>query len=136
MRYLLPPRGVDRNLIFEFFWKFSVVDRALEQEGFLTKQRTAEADWVRFAKDVEAKFATLAYPGFQEAVAMIKGLSLRRQINSNGELAWEPLERVFDESDAAYTLRLIATVKKISFRAAGFQTIRTSLLTGMSLGLR
>ena len=110
MSYFLPPRGVDRNLIFEFFWKLSVIDSALKQEGFLTKERIAEADWVRFAKDVEGRFATFEYPGFQEAVTKIKRLSLGCQINIDGELAWEPIEQTLDESDAAYTFRLLTTV--------------------------
>jgi hypothetical protein len=120
MCYFLPPRGVDRNLIFEFFWKFSVIDCALKQEGFLTKERIAEADWIRFAKYVEERFATFEYPGFQEAVTKIKRLSLGRQINIDGEFTWEPLEQTLNEPDATYTLRLLSTVRNNLFHGGEY----------------
>jgi hypothetical protein len=92
MSFPLPSDSLDRELVFEFFWKFSPFECALKRSGFLRKKKSAEADWDGFGAQINGKFSTLGSPSFDEAVTKIKKLSPQRQMNNNGELAWEHVE--------------------------------------------
>jgi hypothetical protein len=120
MSFPLPSDSLDRELVFEFFWKFSAFECALKRSGFLRKKKSAEADWERFGAQINGKFSTLGSPSFDEAVTKIKRLSPRRQMNNNGELAWEHVEQKADESDAAYTLHLLKTVRNNLFHGGKY----------------
>ena len=50
MTFRLPPTVLDRDLVLDFFWKFSVFECALKREGFLRVGRNdgAEPDWDGF----------------------------------------------------------------------------------------
>ena len=81
MTHRLPPQALDRDLVLEFFWKFSVFECALKREGFLRAGRNnaAKPDWDRFGREVQGRFAQVSFPGFKEAVDELRRLSLRPQ---------------------------------------------------------
>jgi hypothetical protein len=54
MTFRLPPHALDRDLVLDFFWKFSVFECALKRAGFLKTGRNngAVPDWDRFDSEV------------------------------------------------------------------------------------
>lgn len=123
---LLDPRALDRDLVFEFFWKFSVFECALKRTGadFYLKSKTrgdaAEANWEAFGAAIDSRFAKLSTPAFCEAVTRIRKLSPRKQVNNAGKLGWRPVVQQSSESDAAYTLRLLKTVRNNLFHGGKY----------------
>jgi hypothetical protein len=120
MNFPLPPDALDRNLVFNFFWTFSAFDCALKRGGFLTDKDYAEADWIKFGSEIACKFSKVNSLGFQDAVKTINLLSPRRQMNIGGRLAWQPVTRKAQESDAAYTLKLLKTVRNNLFHGGKY----------------
>jgi len=66
MTYRLPPDALDRDLVLNFFWKFSVFECALKREGYLKPgwNNAAEPDWNRFGRDIQGRFQQISSPGF------------------------------------------------------------------------
>src|SRR5689334_8224612 len=103
MTFRLPPEALARDLVFDFFWKFSVFECALKREGFVRAGRNnaAEPDWDRFGSEIQGRFAQVSVPGFREAVDALNRLSPRRQVVQDGHLGWDPVVRQNGESDEA-----------------------------------
>lgn len=122
MAFRLSPQGLDRELVLEFFWRFSVFECALKREGFLRSGRNnvAEADWERFGRDIHGQFASVSLHGFREAVDALKGFSPRRQVVRNGELGWDSLVERPDASEETLTLRLLRTVRNNLFHGGKY----------------
>lgn len=111
--YLADASAIDRDLVLDFFWKFSVFECALKREGFLTTGRNngAEPNWSRFGSKVQGRFAKVTVPDFGEAILKLKQLSPQRQIVDGERLGWEPVVQKSDESEEAYVLRLLKTAR-------------------------
>lgn len=122
MTFKLPPDGLDRDLVLEFFWKFSVFECALKREGFLRigPKNGAEPDWDSFGKEVQGRFAQVAYPGFAQAVGKLKQLSPQRQVVQGNCLAWAPIVQGHDESEEAFVLRLLKTARNNLFHGGKY----------------
>lgn len=120
MSFPLSPDALDRDLVFEFFWKFSAFEYALKRSPDFLKKGKAEADWEKFGNRINERFATFGDPNFYEAVESIKALSPQKQINKNGKLAWKRVEQTPNESDAAYTLHLLKTVRNNLFHGGKY----------------
>ncbi|MDP2682825.1 MAG: hypothetical protein Q8P28_08490 [Deltaproteobacteria bacterium] len=122
MTFRLPPQALDRDLVLDFFWKFSVFECALKREGFLRAGRNnaAEPDWDRFGREVQGRFAQVSAPGFKEAVDELRRLSPRRQVVRDGQLGWDPVARQEGESDEAFTLRLLKTSRNNLFHGGKY----------------
>ncbi len=107
--FKLPAQAFDRDLVFDFFWKFSEFECALKREGFLKAgpKKRAEPDWDHFGLEFQRQFGKISIPGFQEAVDKLKQLSPRRQVVCNGALGWESVVRQPSKSDAVYILDLL-----------------------------
>lgn len=122
MGFKLSPQPLDEDLVLQFFWRFSVFECALKREGFLKQGRdnAAEADWNRFGQEIEGKFKEISLPGFMQAVEKIWQLSPRRQIVRNGRLAWESVARRINESDEAYTLRILKIARNNLFHGGKY----------------
>ncbi len=141
------PGEIDRKLVFDFFWKFSVFECALKQGGFLKKagrepsrdagfgsgdrqctaqphQRKAipaEADWDTFGNAIKDDFSRVASPGFQEAVTKIIGLSPKKQvIDKDGKLDFQPVKQGVGESKAAYSLHLLRIARNNLFHGGKY----------------
>lgn len=122
MTFRLSPQALDRDLVLDFFWKFSVFECALKREGFLRTGRNkgAEADWDCFGREVQGRFSQVSTPGFGEAVDKLKQLSPRRQVVRNGHLGWDPIVRQAGESNEAYILRLLRTSRNNLFHGGKY----------------
>lgn len=120
MTFPSSPNGFDKNLIFDFFWKFSVFERALKSEGFLRHDRkSAELDWDRFSQEISGPSQSLNISGFQEAARLLKDLSPKKQMNKGGKLSWEPVVQS-NESDAEYAIRLLKVVRNNLFHGGKY----------------
>lgn len=122
MPYTLPPEALDRDLVLEFFWKFSVFECALKREGFLKTGRNdaAEPDWNRFGGEVQGRFSQVRLPGFKESVERLERLSPRRQVVRNGAIGWEVVVRKPGDSSEAYILRLLKTTRNNLFHGGKY----------------
>ena len=123
MSFSLPPGALDRELVFEFFWKFSVFECALKRRSFLAKGRdgVAEADWYNFGQAITGQFATVSTPGFPDAVKELVTLAPNRQVVRSGKrLGWEPVPRKPTDSEESYTLRLLKTVRNNLFHGGKY----------------
>lgn len=122
MTFRLSPDTLDRDLVFDFFWKFSVFECALKREGYLKTGRNkgAEPNWNTFGSQVQERFAQVAAPGFVEAVAKLIQLSPQRQVVRGDRLGWEPIEQKPSESEAAYVLRLLKTTRNNLFHGGKY----------------
>ena len=68
MTFRLSASALDRELVFDFFWKFSVFECALKREGFLRARGNgaAEPDWGRFGREIQRQFARVSVAGLGE----------------------------------------------------------------------
>jgi hypothetical protein len=117
-----PPAGLDRDLIFNFFWAFSVFECALKREGFAKarKNDSVEADWDCFSNFIRGQFATISEASFHEGVARLQRLAPRKQIFPNRKLDWEDQRRGDGKSHEAYTLRLLRTARNNLFHGGKY----------------
>jgi hypothetical protein len=122
MTFKLPPTDLDRDLVLNFFWKFSVFECALKREGFLRAGRNngAEPDWDNFSREVQGRFAQVSIPGFAEAVGKFRQLAPQRQVVRNGHLGWDSIMQGDGESDEAYVLRLLKTARNNLFHGGKY----------------
>ncbi len=122
MTFRLSPDVLDRDLVLDFFWKFSVFECALKREGFLKTGRNngAEPDWDRFGGEVQGRFAQVAARGFAEAVAKLKLLAPQRQVVRGDRLGWAPIVQGPGESEAAHVLRLLKTARNNLFHGGKY----------------
>jgi|SRR3990172_4137985 len=122
MTFTLPPQVLDRDLVLDFFWKFSVFECALKRAGFLRagRKNAAEADWDRFGRQVQGQFAQVSSPGFKEAVDQLRRLSPNRQVVRDGQFGWDPVVQQTGESDEAYALRLLKTARNNLFHGGKY----------------
>ena len=121
MAYKLPPDHLDRDLVLNFFWKFSVFECALKSEGFLKSGRWAAADWDRFGSEVKGCLARVSVPGFAGAVRKLVDYSPRRQVvREDGCLGWETTSRTASESDEEHVLRLLRTARNNLFHGGKY----------------
>ena len=122
MSFSLPPTSLDHDLVFKFFWKFSVFECALKREGFLRTglNNGAEPDWDRFGREVQGKFAQVSISDFAEAVAKLRKLAPRRQVVRKGQLCWDPIVQKDGELDEAYILRLLKATRNNLFHGGKY----------------
>jgi len=119
----VPPDALDRDLVFDFFWRFSAFECALKRTGFLSANPHVAADWRSFAKAIQGKFSTVEHFAFREAVDKLMRLSPKRQILENGKLDWEKIERKPGQSDEEFTVVLLKTVRNNLFHGGKYPGI-------------
>jgi hypothetical protein len=122
MPYDAPPDLLDRDLVFDFFWKFSVFECALKREGFLQVDRNdgAQPNWNEFGKRISGRSGEVRADGFQDALRALVEASPQRQIVLGGRLAWQPVERRIEESEEEFALRLVKIVRNNLFHGGKY----------------
>ena len=120
MGYDASPDALDRDLVFDFFWHFSVFECALEREGYLKAGRGdyAQADWKAFAETIHGRFEVPCGDPLQEAINVLRGRPPRRQIVRDGRLAWGAVER--SSSFERYVLTLVKTTRNNLFHGGKY----------------
>jgi hypothetical protein len=123
-RYDVPPEWLDRDLVFQFFWRFSVFECALKREGFLRPARpsrdAAEPDWDGFARAIAGRFQEVRVSGFQEAAAALAADPPQRQVVRENRLAWAKVEQGPGESYEAFMLRILKTARNNLFHGGKY----------------
>lgn len=116
--------GLDRDLVFEFFWRFSAFECALKREGFLTSDQwgNARPDWKNFGVQMEGQFRDLANDDdmLQAARKLIKLAPRRQVVRDDGELGWKSLERRAGESEEEFVILLVKTVRNNLFHGGKY----------------
>jgi len=123
MTFELGPEKLDRKLVLDFFWKFSVFECALKREGFLKavgSNGSAEPDWGSFGKKIKGRFAQVPIPGFHKAVKRLKELDPKRQVVRDKKLVWKSIVRQDSESDEEYVLRLLKATRNNLFHGGKY----------------
>lgn len=114
---------LDRDLLFDFFWKFSVFECALKRRSFLKSGRDnapAEPDWYRFGESIRGRFSEICTDGFPESVNALKELSPQKQVVINGQLSWRKICRQPNESEEEFILRLLKAVRNNLFHGGKY----------------
>ena len=145
--YETPPDALDRELVFEFVWRFSVFECALKREGFLQRveggRDAALPDWDSFAKSIVGRFSRVRVDGFEEAKKFLAAHPPQQQVVCDNQLAWKPLEQKSGESHEVFVIRLIKTARNNLFHGGKYpdgpiaEVARdTSILRAASRSLR
>jgi hypothetical protein len=119
--------GIDRDLVFQFFVKFSVIECALKRSGFLQPQEgknarhsEAKANWKKFADHFRPNFHRVRTKGFSEAVQTLIKESPKKQIVKDKQLAWAEVDRPENVSDHEFVLLLVRTVRNNLFHGGKY----------------
>ena len=120
MGYDASPDALDRDLVFDFFWRFSVFECALKREDYLKRGSygSAQADWNAFAQTILGRFGAPCGDSLQEAINVLTVRPPRRQIVRDGRLAWEAVECRC--SFEAYVLTLVKTIRNNLFHGGKY----------------
>ncbi len=120
MNWNLPPDELDRELVFEFFWRFSVFECALKATGFVRARGmsdAAEADWDLFAQEID--FRKCSTPGLPQAVTALRQLNPKRQVFRGGRLVWEEQAPTKNKGEQ-YTIELLKRVRNNLFHGGKY----------------
>lgn len=122
MPYDAPPDQLDRELVLDFFWKFSVFECALKREGFLRAgwNDAAEPNWKEFGRSIQGRFGDVRAIGFPEAVNALKDASPRRQVVRDGQLRWEEVLQQPNESEESFVIKLLKTARNNLFHGGKY----------------
>ena len=123
MPYEALPDSINRELVFDFFWKFAKLECVLKREGYLTTGRNGEAkpDWVKFSTTIQDRLNEVHISDFKEAIQKLITCPPRCQMVRENELIWQQLERRSDESEAAFVVRLVRTARNNLFHGGKYQ---------------
>lgn len=115
-----PPDAVDHDLVFWFLSRFAVLECALKRTGFtLAVHDGVAVDWKRFGETVSGRSGEVRARLFHQSVDIVKQSDLKRQaLNSGGSLVWKDLRKELGESEEAFVLRLLRTLRVNLFHAA------------------
>lgn len=108
---------LDRSLIFEFFWTFSLFEYALKREGFIScgNHQAASADWHCFEQSIRGRFSDERDGEFSQAIRFLLENPPKKQIVDSGRLAWRQQRRRSEQSEEDFVLSLVRTVRNNLF---------------------
>jgi hypothetical protein len=112
---------VEIRLIFEFFMVYSRFEFTLKQfKEFRKKDSRAVANWPAFANAIQAKFFPSQSSELMEAYEYYLKYPPGVQIVRNGHLAWKANEKKENETEFAWVIRSIGTVRNNLFHGGKF----------------
>jgi hypothetical protein len=122
MNYDARPDALDCDLVYKFFWQFSVFECALKREGFLKSRRDGSAwpDWDEFAKGISGSFSDVLSRDCQQAISVLTTAAPRKQVVVNGRLAWQVNKQGDGETFEAFVLRMVRTVRNNLFHGGKY----------------
>jgi hypothetical protein len=118
----LPPDALDHELVFWFCSRFSVLECALKRAGFtLSIHDGVAVDWKRFSDVVTGRFGEVGAGIFHRAVGVLKESQLKRQaLDAGGRLVWKDVRKDLGESEEAFVLRLVRTIRNNLFHGGKY----------------
>lgn len=122
MSYDLPPDALDRDLVFEFFWRFSVFECALKREGFVKADGYGNAlpNWDAFASAISDQLQTLEYPNLHESLTLLREKPPRRQVVDGQRLAWESVKVDPEKPSEIYIVKLVQVIRNNLFHGGKY----------------
>lgn len=119
---LLDAIALDRELVFNFFAVFSRFEFALKRTtGYLAgNERGAKANWSEYANAIRGRFSDVPSDEFSEAVAFLTASPPKKQIVADGVIRWRASVKDAGESEEAFVLRLVKTVRNNLFHGGKF----------------
>ena len=109
--------SVERHLLLDFFLTFSKFEYALKNSRFKRRARHAgaEPDWNGFISNVAPNFKQNENSSLEEACKFYLDNPPRKQVLLNNELAWKTQSQQDNESEEAFILRMVKTVRNNLF---------------------
>lgn len=113
---------INRELISDFFLRFSRFEFALKVTGYATgSESRVDPDWTRFAKDIQEIFDWNRDPALVEACELYIYTPPQKQVLVNGELAWSTtLPGQWSEHSVAFLLELVRRVRNNLFHGGKY----------------
>lgn len=132
---------IDTKLVVHFFGVFARLEYALKRAGFATRQNEAvSANWKKFLAMLENQFQPTRTPELQTAVDYLNQYPPFKQVLDNkNDLSWREISRAQADTQLAWLIRLIRTVRNNLFHGGKFpmqpieEPARNSLLLSHSL---
>lgn len=111
----------DRSRDVVFFFYFARFEYALKRAGFGTETDDAQPDWDAFARKHSTLVTTDNEPGFQEAVAYLRGSPPKKQVATSTGLEWTD-DDFHGQFDLPRVLVLVRRVRNNLFHGGKFQS--------------
>jgi hypothetical protein len=123
VRLTLTHPQVNQELVNEFIFRFARFEYALKRAGYLrTDKKYPEVDWKHFVESLSTNIEPTSNPGLSRAKHYLEQNPPRRQVVRQGQLDWSTIERESNESDIAWLLRAVRTVRNNLFHGGKFST--------------
>jgi hypothetical protein len=117
-----PTALVDRDLVFNFFWRFAALEAALIADPQFRKVRrknlAPDPGWDKFKKALEANLRAWDSQSFREAATELLECNVRRQVVRGDDITWEPLAA--SDSPVAFTIDTLICVRNTLFHGGKF----------------
>jgi hypothetical protein len=112
--------SVKKDLLLDFFLTFSKFEYALKNSRFKRRARHggAEPDWIGFINVVVSKFNQNENLSLKEACTFYLDYPPRKQVLFQDDLSWETQSPKTNESEEAFILRMIKTVRNNLFHGS------------------
>lgn len=108
------------KLAGEFFRMFSRMEYALKATDYLVPgRRNAEADWIKFAHDIDERFAEIDTEELEKAKKFLLTEPPKKQINNNGVVAWDTTPPD-EKSQTALLLLYVCRIRNNLFHGGKF----------------
>ena len=116
------PDLLDKDLVFDFIWFYSVFECALKQEGYLKSQKgIANADWKKFTIDIKDSFSKIEKDSFKKAIEYISENPPKQQYIQYSKLKWRNLNIKDKFSNEERVLLMVKTIRNNLFHGGKYQ---------------
>jgi hypothetical protein len=113
--------GLEKDLVCEFLLRFSRFEYALKRAGFVVgDEKRAEPAWDSFANSLRGQFSSMSAPDFVRAVSLLDSAPPQKQVLKKGQLDWDDNKKHSSESQEAWILRLVRTVRNNLFHGGKY----------------
>jgi hypothetical protein len=122
MRISLSERlGLDKELVCEFLLYFSRFEYALKRAGFVVgDEKWAEPAWDSFVNSIRGQFSSANGITFMRAIQLLDSAPPQKQVLKDGQLSWADNKKDISESQEAWILRLVRTVRNNLFHGGKY----------------
>jgi len=112
---------IDRELLLEFFLRFSRVEFALKASGFaLGDVEGVRPNWNGFAISLRGKFHKTANPELLQVCDFVLNDPPRRQVLVDGRLAWNTQAQAVGEADVEFLIKMVRSVRNNLFHGGKY----------------
>jgi hypothetical protein len=119
-----PSTLVDRDLVFNFFWRFGALEAALIADPQFRQVRkknlAPDPGWGQFTKALEEDLRAWESPSFREAATTLLDCGVRRQVVRDDAVDWELLTPAPSGSRVAFTIDTLICVRNTLFHGGKF----------------